>query len=310
MIDQSVENRTSTSSSEYHGLLVAMDEAVHQFDMLSPLRRRIVLRKHSKHPRRLYRYRALRTNQEVDPKKRERLKDIIVGNTLWLGRCDGFNDPFEGSVAYEVPTDEVEVRDALIRLAMRNGVSLRDARKLISPTVIHDKARILSIGDNAQKQIISNMGICCFCATPRNPILWAHYADEHRGVCLQFDVAADVAAFTSLEVKYDDAFPTTSVFDDSNAGALLPFLRKSTDWSYEREWRKFKPGESGVPMPFRPQALAGVFFGCRCPDPDREFILELIEQRFKNGHPRPEVFVVEKAYDRYRFIVRRFASAR
>jgi hypothetical protein len=286
-----------------------MDQAIRRFEMLSPLHRRIELRKYSKHPRRLYKYRALRTNQEVDIQKRGRLRDVIVGNSLWLGRCEDFNDPFEGSVAYQVPTDEVEVRNALIRLAMRNGVSLRAARKLISPAVIHDKARILSIGDNAQKQLISNMGTCCFCATPRNPILWAHYADEHRGVCLQFDVAADVAALTSLEVKYDDAFPTASVFEDNNAAVLLPFLRKSTDWSYEREWRKFKPGGSGVPMPFRPQALAGVFFGCRCPESDREFVLELIEQRLKNGHPRPELFVVEKAYDRYRFIVRRFTNA-
>lgn len=290
-------------SSEYEKSIAEMDEAVHRFEQLSPLQRRIALRKYSKHPPRLYKYRGMRTNQQIDERARGYLKDIIVGNNLWLSRCSDFNDPFEGSVAYEIPAGDVERRDALTRLMIRNGKNARDARSLISSAVIHDDARIRGIGDRAQAELISKLGVCCFCATPRNPISWAHYADEHRGVCLQFDVATDVAAFTSLQIEYNDNFPTASVFDDSNQNVLCPFLRKSEDWTYEKEWRKFKTGQARAPMPFRPKALTGLFFGCRCPDEDREFVLDLIDQRVASGYPRPGLFNVTKAPRRYRFNV-------
>lgn len=43
------------------------------------------------------------------------------------------------------------------------------------------------------------MGLLCFGAGWRNPVRWSHYADHRRGLCLGFDVKADVH-----EVRYAD----------------------------------------------------------------------------------------------------------
>ena len=32
-------------------------------------------------------------------------------------------------------------------------------------------------------------GVCCFSAVINNPLLWSHYADQHRGVCIGYSLA-------------------------------------------------------------------------------------------------------------------------
>ena len=36
-------------------------------------------------------------------------------------------------------------------------------------------------------------GIVCFSKTWKNPVLWGHYADKHKGICLGFEVPEDTA---------------------------------------------------------------------------------------------------------------------
>lgn len=35
------------------------------------------------------------------------------------------------------------------------------------------------------------IGLLCFSMTWRNPLLWSHYADRHRGVALEFEIEDD-----------------------------------------------------------------------------------------------------------------------
>ena len=35
---------------------------------------------------------------------------------------------------------------------------------------------------------LAEYGVLCFGRSRRSPVLWSHYADKHRGICLGFDV--------------------------------------------------------------------------------------------------------------------------
>ncbi len=37
------------------------------------------------------------------------------------------------------------------------------------------------------KDTFQNWGVYCLCEKPDNLLMWSHYADAHRGICLQFD---------------------------------------------------------------------------------------------------------------------------
>ena len=81
-------------------------------------------------------------------------------------------------------------------------------------------------------------GLLCFSRTWRSPVLWSHYGDSHRGLCLGFDVPdASVRRVEYLKkrVPFRSLVPT-SLDAIQTPGPL--FHMKFEDWSYEREWRR------------------------------------------------------------------------
>lgn len=56
--------------------------------------------------------------------------------------------------------------------------------------------------------------------------MWAHYADGHRGVCLEFNVQNEVIC-CALEVQYFSKYPMTRQYSDNLAENLLPLLATS-----------------------------------------------------------------------------------
>lgn len=128
-------------------------------------------------------------------------------------------------------------------------------------------------------ELAQKLGLICLSKTRRSPAMWAHYTDNHEGVCLQFEVTFDHI----FEVKYqtEKLFPdiTLETFSDH---VDLDNIRKiwgakSKDWSYEKEWRMHVPLDNDVVikdgdyhfMPF--QEIEGntfmlkrVFVGYRC----------------------------------------------
>jgi hypothetical protein len=77
-------------------------------------------------------------------------------------------------------------------------------------------------------------GILCFSKTWKNPLLWSHYADKHKGVCLGFDVSNEIIE----KVDYlSERFPVPQVLDDAFMKKIL--FSKFEHWSYEQEYRAF-----------------------------------------------------------------------
>lgn len=84
-------------------------------------------------------------------------------------------------------------------------------------------------------------GILCFSADWSNPVMWSHYADRHKGICLGFEVSK--AHFH--EVKYAVERPSINVKDLVAKGQLDPSLvmtllsTKFEHWKYEKEFRAY-----------------------------------------------------------------------
>lgn len=82
-------------------------------------------------------------------------------------------------------------------------------------------------------------GLLCFCRSWRNPVMWAHYARNHTGVCYGFDV--DPAIFVDVRYVSERLYPNLTL---SNFFAHVGkdqmadlFATKFIHWSYEEEVR-------------------------------------------------------------------------
>jgi len=75
-------------------------------------------------------------------------------------------------------------------------------------------------------------GLLCFSKHWWNPLLWSHYADRHKGICLGFDVS-DAYVF---KINYTDLrTPFTLPLTENKMDGILS--TKYSGWSYEDEWR-------------------------------------------------------------------------
>ena len=82
-------------------------------------------------------------------------------------------------------------------------------------------------------------GMLCFCRSWRNPVMWAHYAKNHTGICFGFDV--DPTSFIDVRYVSDRLYPNLSpenffsqVGEDQMSNL---FATKFIHWSYEEEVR-------------------------------------------------------------------------
>jgi len=89
--------------------------------------------------------------------------------------------------------------------------------------------------------------LLCFSKKFSNPVLWSHYADKHRGVCLAFEIPDDylhevtyASARLGLDLEQEVSRP--GGISEQHAFSLL--TTKFLDWQYEEEVRMFvKPHE-------------------------------------------------------------------
>jgi hypothetical protein len=122
--------------------------------------------------------------------------DDLKKKRLKIARIGDLNDPFELWCSGQ--------RDRRLREALRN----------------------FKVAMNAY------FGLLCFSSSWKNPLLWSHYADRHRGMCLGFDVSESlIEPVNYVERRTKLKLPAT----EENFKHLL--FTKYIGWSYEVEWR-------------------------------------------------------------------------
>ncbi|MFO1259669.1 MAG: DUF2971 domain-containing protein [Sphingomonadaceae bacterium] len=100
-------------------------------------------------------------------------------------------------------------------------------------------ARERAAFEKMKDEMSKDRGILCFSRSWHNPLLWSHYADKHRGICLGFELADDIAN----KVNYRrtrvpcDWIKFYADFDYRFLIMEQVLLTKFSHWRYENEIR-------------------------------------------------------------------------
>jgi hypothetical protein len=92
-----------------------------------------------------------------------------------------------------------------------------------------------------KQRLSEGHGLLCFSKSWRNPVLWGHYADHHRGLCLGFEVPR---AFLTRVRYVDERFHAPPKPDLEFVRDLL--FTKFSHWRYEQEYRTYVTLDSKV----------------------------------------------------------------
>ena len=130
-------------------------------------------------------------------------------------------------------------RDALVRWmaaasAKHSPSALEpDERERRVEELITNPAELRRLMDEAapemRRQMDERYRVYCLSTKPACPLMWAHYADHHRGICLEINVR-QIDLCAAIQVQYRERYPTFRLNDDRD---LSPLYTKSCDWQYE-----------------------------------------------------------------------------
>lgn len=125
---------------------------------------------------------------------------------------------------------------------------------------------------------------------PKKILMWSHYADSHKGLCLRYRLSKnfikenskpDENGFKHMYLKKVDYSPTSITINRDSINTDLAFATKSIDWKYEDEIRLIsynsmqKDYHVGIPLDLDSK-LEAVYFGYRTDDNNCKTIRHLL----------------------------------
>ena len=154
--------------------------------------------------------------------------------------------------------------------ARRAPLMNRTARRAESKSIVRDPLRNPNMPSNLHDfkatyhaSVTDKIGLLCLSEVPDDLLMWSHYADAHRGVCLVFDWQSPFFAVAQA-VTYQQKRPCINpIFQSHHEMVDRALLTKSTHWEYEREWRVFQYRQGFGQYPFPCEALVGVILGAQ-----------------------------------------------
>ncbi len=137
--------------------------------------------------------------------------------------------------------------------------------------------------------------------------MWSHYADNHKGFCIEYDVSNfPFKEFENINYREDYHYITNLKFFTKREAAdkadRIPSFQKSSYWSYEKEVRLFKLNGSGLEK-YDKSAVAGIYFGCRADDSD----FEIIKAILNNKKTYPNLFLAHQSDDGYKLVFKQIS---
>lgn len=242
--------------------------------------------------------------------------------------------PHISAIASEEEIDEIydaqheaQVREEYVKMnrEQRRAVKFEDFLKRYPKELMLPRVKESAKGkalDHARESLSIAMsqaiGILCLTGKPDNLLMWAHYADSHSGLVIEFDVEneffkqvfEDPLSPIGLDedLSKDYGYLKQMVYSEhrpeitiSSVKSFDSFLFKSNDWKYEEEWRMLMPtanaskvakDDDGVDVflyEVPRSAITKVILGCRASDALLQSVKKIKESNADLSH-----LIVEK----------------
>lgn len=185
------------------------------------------------------------------------------------------------------------------RLKISTLQDLNDPFELI-PFDLSNKQQRLAL-QITRSQLARKHGMLCFSETWRDPVLWAHYSDKHRGLCLGFELG-DEFCHKVTYVSRRLPFPSSASMSDLDIANAILFTKYS-NWQYEQEIRVFldlNDQENG--LYFREfdasLSLLAVIAGARCSVTKQE-----IEEALGSGTDNVELIKARPGFTEFEIVI-------
>jgi Protein of unknown function (DUF2971) len=198
--------------------------------------------------------------------------DALKNHSFWASQIETLNDPCEGFVTSDWLEEMIDLcHEPVEAKKLRGGLK-----------------RALSTRNK--------FGIYSLSTSSIDELLWAHYAYNHKGFCIEYDLddllrnlidrdawlhrTGRVNESCHFNIQYANEVPRMDPYDLASINNDIKYIQKlfgwkSQRWAYERELRIITP-LSGLHY-YEKNAVRAIHFGLRMPGQNKESILTAMD---------------------------------
>ncbi|WP_052767513.1 DUF2971 domain-containing protein [Brachyspira hyodysenteriae] len=173
----------------------------------------------------------------------------ILNNTLWCSNTKEFNDP-------------------------------------VDPYIRNDKNES---SNQFYNYLLERIKVACLTTHNDNTLMWSHYADKHKGICIEYDISQLQNNNNNFILKKIDYNSSMLLFDlkneilldnDKSVKSIIDlFTVKSKEWEYEDEYRILfydeenkNPNGTLINLPIK-----SICFGVQTSKEDKELVYNIVK---------------------------------
>lgn len=217
--------------------------------------------------------------------------------SLFYSHRKHFNDPFDSKYFLSDFSMTAKDKQVMLKNIMRNErETLEDIQKngdastterLIQERFdFYIKPAVETFQDYADKH-----GYACLSARHDSSLMWSHYAESHKGFCIEFDTQQTIIEDSfihpitypkpSKRIKITGVPELVEHWSDSldlevQSKVIKIILQKNKDWSYEEEWR-FVIDLPDTSEKYNPQSLKNIYFGMRSELSNQKLVYSILK---------------------------------
>lgn len=135
--------------------------------------------------RRYYQYQNLKEVMDENGKKRNYAIENLSKNQLYFSDPTTFNDPFDCLIRLNF----AGTPEQWIKYFCRDkGCTIKKAKEIVDSFPKNADGLVSPHKDLVNVKVPK---VSCFCNTNNDILMWSHYADYHRGICLCFEATPE-----------------------------------------------------------------------------------------------------------------------
>lgn len=223
-------------------------------------------------------------------------KSILIRQEIFLPTAETFNDPFDCNIPFDISPykENIELQlEFWTRYLMQQGIPKEEAIKNANKNIKNgeytfEKIELKSL--EQAKSIQSEIGVYSVTAIDDNPLMWAHYADDHKGFCVGFD---SLKLFQFLisnnndniggHINYCDVYPKIPINSHPQKILIGQLFSKAKYWDYEIEYRICKLFSPNALLTLPKEIIREVILGYRISKNDELNLKSVCKSNLSNA---------------------------
>lgn len=186
-------------------------------------------------------------------------ENIIINGQIFLADANSFNDPFDCLIRFDF--------DKLFKSKVFNDILIYKYPILNDPHYTDMSKSNKDMKKEILKAIKGIMKVSCFSESWNSILMWSHYADCHKGFCIEYDTKlfSETKKMMFFPVLYQSSITdiTENLVNGTRNAGLISIVGKAKEWEYEKEWRMINLTEECRSYYYRKE-IRSVILGAEC----------------------------------------------